>query len=170
MDSSALKSDGTLDSKEMAILSEITAWMAINSEGIHGTRPWKISGEGPSLEGTIRDTSVFKLLPPIPDTSPGATRSAGARDSGNKPFTAQDVRFTSKGTTLYAFLMGWPEQEALIGSLGTASKPEAGKIQNVELLGFKGKLTWKQEAAGLRVRMPPEKPCDHAAALKMTLG
>ena len=151
----------------MAILSEIAAWMAVNGEGIYGTRAWKICGEGPSVEGSVRDTSVYKQRPPIPDTSPGATRTSGARDTG-KPYTAQDVRFTSKGKTLYAFLMGWPEKEAVIGSLGTASKPEAGKIENVELLGFAGKLQWTQEAAGLRVQMPAAKPCDYAIALKIT--
>jgi alpha-L-fucosidase len=164
-----LKSDGTLDPKEMTILSEITAWMAVNGEGIYGSRPWKVCGEGPSVEGTIRDTSVYKQLPPIPDTSPGATRTSGARDSG-KPFTAQDVRFTSKGKTLYAFVMGWPAQEAVIGSVGTASKPEAGKVQSVELLGFKGKVHWAQEAAGLRVQMPPEKLSDYSIALKIALA
>jgi len=164
-----LKSDGTLDPKEMIILSEITAWMAVNSEGIYGTRPWKVCGEGPSVQGTVRDTSVYKQLPPIPDTSPGATRTAGARDSG-KPYTAQDVRFTSKGKTLYAFVMGRPEKEAVIASLGTASQPEAGKIQNVELLGFKGKVQWSQEAAGLRVQMPAEKLSDYSTTLKIALA
>jgi alpha-L-fucosidase len=165
-----LKSDGTLDPKEMTILSEITAWMAVNGEGIHGTRPWKICGEGPSVEGTVRDTSVYKRLPPIPDTSPGATRSTGARDSGGKPFTALDIRFTLKGKTLYAFIMGWPEREAVIRSLGTASKPEPGKIRNVELLGYKDKVRWAQEAAGLRVQMPAEKLSVYSIALKIALA
>jgi alpha-L-fucosidase len=164
-----LKGDGTLDPKEMAILSEITAWMAVNGEGIYGTRPWKVCGEGPSVQGTVRDTSVYKQLPPIPDTSPGATRTAGARDSG-KPYTAQDVRFTSKGKTLYAFVMGRPEKEAVIASLGTASKPEPGKIQNVELLGFKAKVQWSQEAAGLRVQMPAEKLSEYSTTLKIALA
>jgi alpha-L-fucosidase len=164
-----LKGDGTLDPKEMAILSEITAWMAVNSEGIYGTRPWKVCGEGPSVQGTIRDTSVYKQLPPIPDNSPGATRTSGARDSG-KPFTAQDVRFTAKGRTRYAFVMGWPEKEVVIGSLGTGSKPEAGKVQNVELLGFKGKVEWSQEATGLRVQMPAQKLSDYSIALKIALA
>ena len=120
-----LKTDGTLDPKEMTILSEITAWMAVNGEGVFGTRAWKVCGEGPSVEGTVRDTSVYKQLPPIADTSPGATRTSGARDSG-KPFTAQDVRFTSKGSTVYAFVMGWPEKEAVIASLGAGGKLAAG--------------------------------------------
>jgi len=165
-----LKSDGTLDPKEMAILAEITAWMAVNGEAIHGTRAWSVCGEGPSVEGTIRDSSVYKQLPPIPDTSPGATRTAGARDSGGKPLTARDVRFTSKGKTLYAFVMGWPENETVIASLGTQSQPEAGKVLNVELLGFQDKLRWVQEADGLRVAMPREKPGDYAIALKIALA
>jgi len=159
-----LKSDGTLDSREMSILSAITDWMAVNSEAIHGTRAWKVCGEGPSVEGTVRDTSVYKPLPPISDLSPGATRSAGARDSG-KPFTALDVRFTAKGATLYAFVMGWPDRETVIKSLASPAK-----IANVELLGFKGTLQWSQNESGLRVPMPAEKPCDHAIALKIALG
>jgi alpha-L-fucosidase len=149
----------------MSILSAITEWMAVNSEGIYGTRAWKVCGEGPSVEGTVRDTSVYQPLPPISDSSPGATRSAGARDSSSKPFTALDVRFTAKGGTLYAFLMGWPDREAVIKSLASA-----GKIGNVELLGFKGKLQWSRDESGLNVAMPAEKPCEHTIALKIALA
>jgi alpha-L-fucosidase len=164
-----LKSDGTLDATEMGILSEITAWMAVNSEGIHGTRPWQICGEGPSLEGAVRDTSAFKLLPAIPDTSPGATRSAGARDSGNKPLTAQDVRFTTKGETLYAFVMGWPESpEAVIKALASNSPQAAGrKAAEVSLLGYGGKLDWSQTADGLTVKLPEKAPSEHAVTLRI---
>jgi len=42
-----LPNSGELDYEEMVILDEITKWMAINSEGIHATRPWKIFGDGP---------------------------------------------------------------------------------------------------------------------------
>ena len=66
--------------------------------------------------------------------------------------------------------MGWPGKEAVIASLGTAGKPEAGKVRNVELLGFKGKVQWAQEAAGLRVQMPAEKLSDYAIALKIALA
>ena len=139
--------------------------MAVNSEGIYGTHAWKVCGEGPSVEGTVRDTSIYKPLPPISDSSAGATRPAGARDSGGKPFTALDVRFTAKGSTLYAFVMGWPDRETVIKSLASA-----GKIANVELLGFKGKLQWSQDESGLKVAMPAEKPCEHAIALKIAVA
>ena len=65
---------------------------------------------------------------------------------------------------------GLAGKEAVIGSLGAASKPEAGKIQNVELLGFKDKVQWAQEATGLRVQMPAEKLSDYAIALKIALA
>ena len=163
-----LKSDGTLDSTEMGIISELTAWMAANSEGIYASRPWKICGEGPSVAGTIRDTSVFKLLPPIPDTSPGATRSAGARDNRN-PLTAKDVRFTTKGGFLYAFLLGRPgESGALLESLSTRSPQLAGrKVSSVTLLGQGGELAWSQTEQGLSVKLPEQLPSEHAIALKI---
>jgi alpha-L-fucosidase len=31
-----------------------------------------------------------------------------------KDLTANDVRFTTKGKTLYAFVMGWPEKESVM--------------------------------------------------------
>ncbi len=163
-----LKSDGTLDVTEMGIVSEITTWMAANSEGIHGTRPWKICGEGPSVAGTVRDTSVFKLLPPIPDTSPGATRSAGARDN-RAPLTARDVRFTTRNGFLYAFLLGRPDDSsAVLASLSTRSPQLGGrKVADVTLLGQGGKLAWAQTEQGLAVKLPEQLPSGHAIALKI---
>jgi alpha-L-fucosidase len=123
-------------------------------------------GDGPSLEGAVRDTSAFKLLPAIADNSPGATRSAGARDSGGKPLTAQDVRFTTKGGALYAFVMGWPGREAVIPSLAISVKAGVGKIQNVELLGA-GKVPFTQDETALRLQLPEKQPSQHAIAFKI---
>jgi alpha-L-fucosidase len=79
--------------------------------------------------------------------------------------TAHDIRFVKKGDAVYAFCMGWPEQQAVIEPLGT--RAGAGKIRNVELLGFSGKLNWKQAEHGLTVQMPAQKPSDHAIAFKV---
>jgi len=76
------------------------------------------------------------------------------------------VRFTSKGKVVYAFVMGWPEKEAVIKPLG--SNAAGMKVVNVAMLGFKGKLQWTQGADGLKVQMPAAKPCDHVIALKVT--
>ena len=140
-----LPGSGEPDSRELAILSEITAWMAVNSEGIYGTRPWKIFGEGP-----------------------GAAQKGEGRfnENGRKALSPQDVRFTTKGKTLYAFVMDWPVAQAVVPSLVNG----AGKIENVELLGHRGKLKWTQDASGLKVEMPAEKPSEHAVALKIAMA
>jgi alpha-L-fucosidase len=44
----------------------------------------------------------------------------------------------------------------------------SGKIETVELLGHKGALLFTQDADGLKVQMPADKPCDYAYALKIT--
>jgi alpha-L-fucosidase len=123
--------------------------MAVNGEGIHATRPWKIYGEGPSTKTKI-ETGNFN-------------------EDKQKDLTAEDVRFTTKGSTLYAFVMGWPEKAAVINALGFASPQNPGKIQRVELLGYKGELKWKQDQAGLRVEMPAERISDVAITLKVEL-
>jgi len=120
--------------------------MAINSEGIHATRPWTIYGEGPSTKTEIK--------------------SGGFNEDKRGDFTADDVRFTTKGSTLYAFVMGWPEKEAAIHALGLNSQQEPGRILRVQLLGYGGTLDWKQEADALKVKMPAEKPSAIAVAFK----
>ena len=84
--------------------------------------------------------------------------------------TAEDVRFTTKGNALYAFMMGWPTGSALIKPLGSASPQAPGKIANVELLGYKGKLEWSQTETGLSVTMPRQQPSQHAVTLKVALA
>lgn len=138
-----LPGSGELDTGELQILAAITTWMSINGEGIHGTRPWKINGEGPSLS--------------TPDTG------AAFNESKRKDLTADEIRFTSKGSHVYAFVMGWPTGETLIKSLNPA------KVHGVELLGHRGRVRWTQNEAGLKITMPPEKPCDHAVTLKIAV-
>ncbi|MGH9343883.1 MAG: alpha-L-fucosidase, partial [Terriglobia bacterium] len=145
-----LPNNGQLDSDEMKVLEGITGWMAVNSQGIYSTRPWKIYGEGPSTQ----------------NEKPGG----GFNEHGRKPLTAEDVRFTTKGNTLYTFVMGWPEREAVVHALGTASAQSPAKIESVELLGHKGRLTWRQDADGLRVKLPAERPSDYAVTFKVVFA
>jgi alpha-L-fucosidase len=138
--------DGTIPAPEEEILLEIGRWLALNGEAIYGTRPWKVYGEGPTpvVGGSFADTK----------------RAA---------FTAQDVRFTTKGDALYAILLGWPERGvAVIQSLGSQLTLFQTAIAKVELLGVKEPLHWTRGARGLRVQLPAEKPCQHAYVLKIT--
>jgi alpha-L-fucosidase len=82
-------------------------------------------------------------------------------------YTPQDIRFTTKGDMLYATVMKWPEQAAVITSLATG-QPVRGEIERVELLGHPGSLSFVRDSQGLRVNFPAEKPCEYAYVLKIT--
>jgi len=146
-----LPNSGELDSAELMILDEITKWMAVNNEGIYSTRPWKIFGDGPSTKIAAVPTQRFN-------------------ENTRKDMTSDDVRFTTKGSALYAFVMGWPDKEASIPSLALGGPNSVPKFRNVELLGHKGKLSWTQDAAAFKVQLPAEKPSDHAVAFKIALA
>jgi alpha-L-fucosidase len=124
--------------------------MTVNSEGIYSSRPWKLYGEGPSTKVAIE--------------------SGNFNEDKTKDFTAEDVRFTAKDSTLYAFIMGWPGKAAVVNALGLASPQAPGKIHSVELLGYKGDLKWKQDESALSVEMPAEKISDIGITLKVALG
>jgi alpha-L-fucosidase len=86
-----------------------------------------------------------------------------------RPYTSEDVRFTSKGDTVYAFLMAWPEGgKATIKTLAQGSENFPRDIGRVELLGLQGPLTFTRGASGLVVNLPEQKPGDYAYALKIT--
>ena len=145
-----LPNSGELDQEEMKVLEGITAWMAVNSEGIYASRPWKIYGEGPSTQVAIK--------------------SGGFNEDKRGDFAAEDVRFTTKGSTLYAFVMGWPEKAALVRALAKNGPQNPGRIRHVTLLGYGGQVKWKQDESGLRVEMPAEKLSEIGITLKVELA
>src|SRR2546425_8223286 len=121
--------------------------MATNGTAIYATRPWKIYGVGQSTQTTPADAKF--------------------NENKRKELTADDVRFTTKGQTLYAFIMGWPQGQAVIAPLATNGKHVAGKVRSVELLGYQGNLQWTQNESGLKIQLPDEKPGLHAFAFKI---
>jgi alpha-L-fucosidase len=143
-----LPNNGMLDDRELNILSGITAWMSVNGEAIYATRPWKFSGQTTPTGTPAQDTNF--------------------NENKRKALTAEDVRFTTKGQLLYAFVMGWPEKRAVIAPLGSNSKYAPGRIDQVELLGSPDTLKWTRNEAGLSIQLPERKPCDHAVAFKIS--
>jgi alpha-L-fucosidase len=125
--------DGTIDSKEIAVIDKITAWMNVNSEAIYETRPWKIFGEGPN------------------NVSPGAFHGDSVASLG-----AKDVRFTrtKNGRVIYAIILGLPNQETNIQALGHSGASSPGRIEKLEVLGAREAPTWKQSENGLIVKVP----------------
>jgi alpha-L-fucosidase len=132
------RADGTIPDDQQALLREIGGWLKVNGEAIYGTRPWKQFGEG-----------QLKL-------------ERGAA------YTARDIRFTTKGDTLYAIFLAWPDNgEAVVTALATGQAP-AGKIDSVTLLGDAEELEFTQDSSGLHVKFPAAKPGAFAYALKIT--
>ena len=138
------RSDGTVPEEVQSVLREIGSWLKINGEGIYGTRPWKIYGEGPTkiVEGAFHDTDA-------------------------QPFTARDFRFTTKNDALYAFALGWPSDgEAVIRSL-VADQIEGRKISAVSLLGSASPLSFDSQADGLHIRLPVQPPGKYAHCFRI---
>ena len=146
----APRPDGTIPEEQRRILSDVGGWLSINGEAIYGARPWRVYGEGPTRVPTGQFTDVKR-----------------------PQYTHRDVRFTVRrvypyGDVLYATFMGWPEDGVLeIRSLGTGLGLLNAEVEFVELLGSREKLEWSLDETGLRVKLPGERPCQHAYTLKI---
>ena len=137
-----VRGDGTIDEDEHAFLETLGAWMHVHGEAIYGTRPFGVYGEG------------------LPDV----VGSHNFNETKARPFTSDDVRFTTRGETLYAFLLGWPHGESVtIKTLATGAAVYPKRIRSVEMLGGAGPLEYRQTSGGLTISLPP-KPENHLDA------
>ena len=145
-----LRGDGTPDEKEVAVVEGIGAWMAVHRECVVGTRPWKVSGEGPASASAK------------PLTAQGFNEGTGI------PFTAADVRFTQKGDALYAIVLGKPGGTVRIESLGRAKGLLDGEIARVSRVGG-GDVAFELLDDALTLDAPTEGTNDLANAFRIEL-
>ncbi|HWY31740.1 MAG TPA: alpha-L-fucosidase [Candidatus Acidoferrum sp.] len=139
-----LRPDGTLDPEVETMLHQLADWTKVNGEAIYGSRPWLIYGEG-------------------------EVKAKGGMFKENFEYSAKDIRFTTKGKTLYAIALGWPiDGTFVIRSLGKNDDSDENQIKRVELLGYKGKLKFTQTGEGLTVQLPPEQLSDLTCSLRIT--
>ena len=133
--------DGVIDSDERAFLQAIATWIPKHGEAIYGTRPFSVYGEGP------------------PDVATGQLNERSQR-----AYTSQDIRFTRKGETVYAFALGWPANGKLtIKTLTRGGSALPKPIQRVELIGA-GPVPFTQDATGLTLNLPDKAPNPYAYA------
>lgn len=141
-----LRGNGMPDEKERSVVEGIGAWMRLNGEAIYGTRPWKVYGEGPASDATV----------PV--------HTQGFNEGKGKPFTAQDIRFTTRGGVLYAIMLGWPDNQSL---LIRSFPEEMAKADNVTLLGSDTPLPFTHSVEGLRITLPAQAPGKDAYVLRI---
>jgi alpha-L-fucosidase len=137
-----MKGDGTIDSEERKIVEGIGAWLARFGDAIFDTRPWRIFGEGPT-----------------------AVASGQFGEATAKPFTAQDVRFTTKKDDLFAITLGPLASDTL--TVGSLADGPAGTIERVELVGVADPLAFTRDATGLHVNLPQHARDDYGLALRI---
>jgi alpha-L-fucosidase len=145
-----LPGSGELDTQERHILQGITDWMAINGEAIYATRPWHINGEGPAMKVAVDPKAMFN-------------------ESAQPDLGARDIRFTTKGKMLFAFVQGWPGDTLVIDALGQQSAQAPGKIVDIRMLGRNEPLAFAQMPNNLRIGLPQQKPAtaDTGIALRV---
>lgn len=131
--------DGTLDLECTQLLEDLGAWMKVCGEGIYGTRPFRVFGEGPSsvtIDGFTEDRVTW---------------------------TSSDYRFTRREKTVYAFQLAWPaDGRAVIRSLTGEA------VTGVRLLGH-GPVPFEQAHGILVIQLPDAPPLDVANCLAIEL-
>jgi alpha-L-fucosidase len=150
----AILPDGSLDDGSLKMLKEVGVWMRRNGEAVYGSRAWAIPGEGEQVNGKL------KMLP----------GGGLGRKQAEFKFDAKDFRFTvGKNGALYAFCMIVPPSGTTlkIKSLGTEAKYLNKPVKAVKMLGYDGKLQWKQETDGLAITCPSEMPFETSIVFKI---
>ncbi|WP_412731037.1 alpha-L-fucosidase [Dyella aluminiiresistens] len=137
------RADGTIPAAEQGILHAIGRWLKANGRAIYDTRPWRVSGEGPTkvVSGSFHDTKT-------------------------SAYTAADFRFTTRDGDLYAIEMAWPaDGKAVIHAI----KP-TDHVRDVRLLADGREVTWKQQADGLHLALPARPVGEYAYAFRIAFS
>ncbi len=126
------KANGEIPAKDLEILGEIGKWMDANGEGIYNSTPWLTSSEG------------------------NVEEKEGKFSEAAGEYTNEDIRFTAANGCLYAFVLKYDKQEALIKSMGRGSHTKDlaifSEIESIEVLGFDEKVEYELSTEGLLVK------------------
>jgi len=138
----ALHADGSLPPQSEQLLAELAPWMAVNGAAIHGTRPWRIHGEGPT------------------EAAAGSFKEDGR-------YGAADIRFTTRRDRLYAITLGEPAGPTAIAALAEGNPHEPRRVRQVRLLGHGGAIGFRQTGQALVIDRPDRLPTRHASVFEI---
>lgn len=140
------KPDGTITDEETAVLEEIGEWMNINGEGIYGTAPWQVFGEGE------------------------VNNEAGSfQDNDEKSFTSKDFRFTYKNGFIYAFCMRPDSEEFHITSLKIKGERDV-ILSSAEALGDYDIVDSVRDEKGLHITLNRKPSSDKPVCFKIGMA
>lgn len=123
------KPDGTITEEETNVLLNIGEWLSTNGEGIYGTVPWKIFGEG-SVNCTGGYFNEYQEM----------------------NYSNKDFRFTYKNGFLYAFCLKPNGRKYAIKSLCIKGDHDF-LIENVSVLGENTIIETKRTKDGLEIKL-----------------
>lgn len=165
-----LRPDGTLPEDHKAILDEVGAWVNLNSEAIYGSKPWKVYGD--NLNSIIRDLKSKKNpsetdLEALRKLEGGKNEQFNERTISSPLYGHDEVRFTTKGDTLYVFVLNPKAGNIKIPVLGQKTKYNICKVKSVSMLGNKQTIKFVQEEDTFTLNVPSLRPNKYATVFKV---
>jgi alpha-L-fucosidase len=138
------RSDGTIPQDQRDCLMAFGDWLVRNGEAIYETRPWLEYGEGPTR-----------------------MERAGSHQKKALDYTAEDIRYTRSkdGETLYAIILGTPENGVVSPSIVQVDAFENGKV---ELVDPKMEMEFEVNDGRLSITVPKDLKPALAHAFKLT--
>ena len=137
--------DGTIPNKQRESLLGMGTWLRANGEAIYGTRPFRTYGEGP------------KRL-----------TSSGHFVEMSGEYTSENIRFTQKGTTVFAIQLGWPgsRKQVQIKSLGRGTLKDR-VITRVSVVDSPESIEWECQDEALFITAPSVAPNNFAICYRI---
>ncbi len=165
------RADGTIPQEQQEVLLAIGKWLSVNGEAIYYTRPWTKYGEGPVADAAAAAMVAIRAKGNFAGRLNGQNMGGDGVGGGGisrNGYTPKDIRFTTHGNMLYATVMNWPGEDPVTITSLPAGASGHGRVERVELLGHGEPLKFTQDSDGLKVKFPPEKPCDFVYSLKIS--
>lgn len=137
------KANGIIPQNQQDVLRKMGAWLDKYGESIYGTRPWYTFGEGPTKEpeGHFKNHKAFAKV----------------------KYTNQDIRYTKKGQTIYAIVLGVPDKKIVLTAFSQENL-NPNNITRVTRLDSNQSVSWKLTDKGLEI-FTPDRQIDNMATV-----